>query len=176
MGEQTQIGVKVDKELKDEVDAILRGLGIKPTAAINGLYQYILRHRELPFIINMQVNRISTLSSHLFMDFTLLKTTLEAFYRKVEERKPIKDSELDFLKNVIREFNANFRQVEKVLYQRDDGCHVDWKRVFNGAKRAFYVIEAELKYTNGQGYYLEYGGIIKLSLALKMIIDAESNL
>ncbi|VTR51707.1 addiction module antitoxin, RelB/DinJ family [Serratia fonticola] len=76
MNEQAQIGIKLDKALKEDVDIILRGLGIKPTMAITGLYQYILRHGALPFIIHTQVHTPQTLFGHLFMDYSVLKRTL----------------------------------------------------------------------------------------------------
>ncbi|EIT7186880.1 MAG: hypothetical protein E7K92_02405 [Serratia marcescens] len=175
MSEQIQIGVKVNKDLKNEVDDILRGLGIKPTTAITGLYNYILQHRELPFVINIQVNKPSTLVSNLFMDFTLLKKSLGEFYVKIEAQKHVFENELMLLKNVIREFSTNFRQIEKALYQFSNEYPVDWKKVFNGAKRAFYVLEAYLKFDPFLGYHLEDEGVIKLSMALKMIQDAEKN-
>ncbi|AYO39798.1 type II toxin-antitoxin system RelB/DinJ family antitoxin [Serratia sp. P2ACOL2] len=175
MGEQAQIGVKVDKNLKDEVDEILRSLGIKPTTAINGLYHYILQHRELPFIINTHVNKPSNLLSNLFMDYLLLKNTLCDFYMKIEQAEQITENNLDLLKHVVREFIANFRQIENSLYPLNGENIIDWKKAFNGAKRAFYVLETHVRFETCQGHYLEDSGIIKLSLALKMIAEAETN-
>jgi addiction module RelB/DinJ family antitoxin len=174
MGEQAQIGVKVDKDLKDEVDEILRSLDVKPTAAINGLYHYIVQHRELPFIISTQVNKPSNLHSNLFMDYLLLKRTMQEFYQNREHEEPLTEKNLELLKYVVREFIANFRQIENALYPLNDEKVIDWKKAFNGAKRAFYVLETHVRFETYQGHYLEDSGIIKLSLALKMIIDAEA--
>ncbi|CAI2474629.1 addiction module antitoxin, RelB/DinJ family [Serratia proteamaculans] len=174
MGEQTQIGVKVDKNLKDGVDQILRNLGIKPTTAITGLYHYILQHKELPFISNTQVNKPSTLLSNLFMDYLLLKNTLHDFYRKTERAEQITENGLSLLKYVILEFIANFRQIEKSLFSSNYEDSIDWKKVFNGSKRAFYIIETHLMFEASKGYFLDEIGIIKLSLELKMLTDAET--
>lgn len=176
MGDQAQIGVKVDKNLKDKVDEILRSLGIKPTTAINGLYHYILQHRELPFIINTQVNKPSRLLSNLFMDYLLLKNTLWDFYRTIERAEPLTENSLTLLKHVLLEFIANFRQIESALFPLNSEVRIDWKKVFGGAKRAFYLIETHIKFEDCQGHYFEESGIIKLSLALKMITDAETSL
>lgn len=174
MGEQSQIGVKVDKGLKDKVDEILRSLGVKPTTAINGLYHYILQHRELPFTINTQVNKPSKLLSNLFMDYLLLKNTFWDFYRKIERAEPLTEKSLALLKHVLLEFIANYRQIENALFPLNSENCLDWKKVFSGAKRAFYIIETHIKFEDCQGHYFDESGIIKLSLALKMITDAET--
>ena len=173
MSEQIQIGVKVDKNLKDEVDGILRSLGIKPTAAIAGLYTYISQHKELPFVINIQADKPSALISNLLMDYSLLKRLLSEFYVKIESEKPVTGSELKLLKNAIHEFNTNFRQIEKALFLLNQTQLVDWKKAYNGAKRAFYVLEAYLNVDLHRGYQLKEEEIIKLALALKMIQEAE---
>lgn len=173
MSEPAQIGVKVDKALKDEVDAILRGLGIKPTTAIVGLYYYIVQHRELPFIIHTQVNKPSSLQRHLYMDFTLLKRLMQAFYVTRERGGTLQDGELTLLTNVLREFITNFRQTEKALEPGDNVFHVDWTKAFNGAKRALYVLDAYFQPDNPQGDTLDESRMLKLALALKMLHDAE---
>ncbi|CAI1947266.1 hypothetical protein [Serratia quinivorans] len=173
MSEPTQIGVKVDKALKEEVDDILRGLGIKPTTAIVGLYHYIVQHRELPFIMQTQVNKPSTLQRHLYMDFTLLKRRLQAFYVTRERGGALQDEELTLLTNVLREFITNFRQTEKALAPEAHAFLVDWTKAFNGTKRALYVLEAYLPPENLEGDRLDESGMIKLALALKMLHDAE---
>ena len=173
MSEQIQIGVKVDKNLKDEVDEILRGLGIKPTTAIAGLYTYISQHKELPFVINTQADKPSTLISNLLMDYALLKRLLSELYLKVEADKQVTESEVKLLKNAIHEFNTNFRQIEKALYLLNHTHPIDWKRAYNGAKRAFYVLEAYLSLDLHRGYQMKEEEVIKLALALKMIQEAE---
>ncbi|MEG9795511.1 hypothetical protein V6X42_23850 [Serratia marcescens] len=174
MSEPTQIGVKVDKALKDEVDAILRGLGIKPTTAIVGLYHYIAQHQALPFIIHTQVNKPSTLQRHLYRDFTLLKRLLQAFYVSREHGEPINNGELACLTNELREFITNFRQTEKALDPTENTFLVDWKKAFNGTKRALYVLEAYLPSGHAPGNTQEESEMIKLGLALKMLHDAET--
>ncbi|CAI1955860.1 type II toxin-antitoxin system RelB/DinJ family antitoxin [Serratia quinivorans] len=174
MSEPTQIGVKVDKALKDEVDVILRGLGIKPTTAIVGLYHYIAQHQALPFIIHTQVNKPSTLQHHLYRDFTLLKRLLQAFYASREHGEPNNDRELACLTNVLHEFITNFRHTEKALVPEAHAFLVDWTKAFNGTKRALYVLEAYLSPENPEGDRLDESGMIKLALALKMLHDAET--
>ncbi|MGK9009918.1 hypothetical protein ACRS9C_11445 [Serratia marcescens] len=173
MSEQVQIGVKVEKTLKDGADAILRCMGIKPTTAIAALYHYIVQHRELPFIIKTHVTRSNTLLFNLFMDYTLLTTSLDTFYFKLEKRTPILDNEVASLKHILREFSTNYRQLEKPLGLLSDDFPVDWKRAFNGARRAFYVLEAYLQSDEQRGYYLEDSELLKLSMALKMLREAE---
>lgn len=152
----------------------MRGLGIKPTAAINGLYRYILQHRELPFIINTQVHKPSTLLSNLFMDYSLLKNTLGSFYQKVALGTPVSENERARLTNVMHEFTTNVRQIERMLSAENAVHNIDWKAAFNGTRRAFYVLEACLQRDGSGRYYLEEEGIIKLSLAFKMLCEAHA--
>ncbi|MGU9760862.1 type II toxin-antitoxin system RelB/DinJ family antitoxin (plasmid) [Serratia marcescens] len=174
MGEQTQIGVKLDKALKDEVDTILRGLGVKPTTAINGLYRYILQHRELPFTINTQVYKPSALLNNLSMDYSMMRRALSNVYQNLALGAPVSANEKAQLTNVIHEFTTNVRQFERILSAENAEHNINWKSAFNGARRAFYVLEAYLQHDGNGRYYLEEEGIIKLSLALKMLREAHA--
>ncbi|MEX3099206.1 hypothetical protein AB4M09_25885, partial [Serratia ureilytica] len=82
MTEQIQIGVKVVKSLKDEVDVILRGLDIKSTTAINGLYQYISQHGEHPFVISTSVKTPKDIAGGMFKNLFCLQSKLSLFLDK----------------------------------------------------------------------------------------------
>lgn len=66
MGKPIQIGVKVDSDLKERVDLILKDkLNISATDAISGLYEYINHYEKLPFIIERKVISKSEIREHL---------------------------------------------------------------------------------------------------------------
>lgn len=104
MTEQIQIGVKVEKSLKDEVDVILRGLDIKPTTAINGLYQYISQHGELPFVISTSVKTPKDIAGGLFKSLFSLQSTLSVFLDKVQMKRCVSREEVLIVLDILRDF------------------------------------------------------------------------
>ena len=103
----------------------------------------------------------------------MLRRLLSELYTRVEAEKPITESELTLLKKAIHEFTINFRQTEKALAPQSHTHRVDWKKAYNGAKRAFYVLEAYLSIDNHRDYRLKEEEVLKLALALKMLQEAE---
>ena len=44
----TQMNTRIDAELKRSGDAVLRGLGLTPSAAVRGLWAYLVREQDDP--------------------------------------------------------------------------------------------------------------------------------
>ena len=49
MTQEARISSRIDTQLKQEGDAILAGMGLKPSQAIKMFYHQIVMHRGLPF-------------------------------------------------------------------------------------------------------------------------------
>ncbi|MCT3392672.1 type II toxin-antitoxin system RelB/DinJ family antitoxin, partial [Lentilactobacillus hilgardii] len=47
--EKKRVQVKIDKDLADDTEAVLRELGLNPTTAINMFYKRIVANGALPF-------------------------------------------------------------------------------------------------------------------------------
>lgn len=46
-----QMNVRIDKNLKDEGDAVFAAIGLSPTQVIRNIWQFAVDHREAPAIV-----------------------------------------------------------------------------------------------------------------------------
>ncbi|MDM8300359.1 type II toxin-antitoxin system RelB/DinJ family antitoxin [Collinsella tanakaei] len=53
MGTFTTVSARIDSSTKQQADAILRTLGLSPSAAIAALYAQIVLNKGLPFAVQM---------------------------------------------------------------------------------------------------------------------------
>lgn len=62
MGTFTTVSARIDSDTKQQADAILRTLGLSPSAAIAALYAQIVLNKGLPFAVQMPQNSRNTLT------------------------------------------------------------------------------------------------------------------
>ncbi|CAI0815927.1 addiction module antitoxin, RelB/DinJ family [Serratia marcescens] len=155
MTEQIQIGVKVEKSLKDEVDVILRGLDIKPTTAINGLYQYISQHGELPFVISTSVKTPKDIAGGLFKNLFSLQNTLRVFFDKVQLKQSISRGEVLIILDILHDFVVGFRQNAQYLGISPFGQRVVWKDAVGAVEGIHEILENNVKYSEEGVMYLD---------------------
>lgn len=147
MTEQIQIGVKVEKSLKDEVDVILRGLDIKPTTAINGLYQYISQHGELPFVISTSVKTPKDIAGGLFKNLFSLQSTLSVFLDKVQMKRCVSREDVLIVLDILRDFIVGFRQSAQYLGASPFGRRVVWKDAVCAVESIHEILDNNVKYS-----------------------------
>ncbi|CAI1049854.1 hypothetical protein [Serratia ficaria] len=163
MTEQIQIGVKVEKSLKDEVDVILRGLDIKPTTAINGLYQYILQHRELPFIISTSVKTPKDIAGELFKSIFSLRSTLSVFLDKINLKQGIRRGEALIVRDIIHDFIISFRQGGQYLNASQFEHSVVWHDAVLAAEGAYDILLKNAEYNENDIMQLDEKSVCRLS-------------
>ncbi|MCP1106589.1 hypothetical protein M6G53_14480 [Serratia nevei] len=169
MTEQIQIGVKVDKSLKDEVDVILRGLDIKPTTAINGLYQYISQHGELPFVISTSVKTPKDIAGGVFKSLFSLQSTLRVFFDKVQSKQRISREEILIVLDILRDFIIGFRQSAQYLGVSPFGRRVVWKNAVCAVEGIHEILDNDVRFSEEGIMYLDANSLSSLSELLNTL-------
>ncbi len=62
MGTFTTVSARIDSDTKQQADAILRALGLSPSAAIAALYAQIVLNKGLPFAVQVPQSARNTLA------------------------------------------------------------------------------------------------------------------
>lgn len=57
MGDKSIISIRIDSELKESAENILKQLGISPSAAIKMFYSQIVLQNDLPFKLRIPTNK-----------------------------------------------------------------------------------------------------------------------
>jgi antitoxin component of RelBE/YafQ-DinJ toxin-antitoxin module len=172
MTEQIQIGVKVEKSLKDDVDVILRGLDIKPTTAINGLYQYILQHRELPFVISTSVKTPKDIAGELFKSIFSLRSTLSVFLDKINLKQGVRRGEVLIVRDIVHDFILSFRQGSQYINSSQFEHHVIWGDAVQAAEGAYDILLRNTTFTEDDMMQLDDKHIRLLSDLLLLLYGA----
>jgi len=89
MNHKDRLQISIDKELKDEVNAIIEQIGLTPTAVVNALYVQIKNLGEIPFKFKAQnqTNDLEALQKAFFeQNVTNYVVTPEEFAKMYDEK------------------------------------------------------------------------------------------
>lgn len=136
----TQINVRIEEELKNEVHSIYEDMGITPSQAINSFYQYVRDNGVLPYKITISIESVPDGKKTVFNAMNEVQNMMNSALNNLyighfsEENKRAMQFSLNSFTNA---FESRYNELKAT-----SGGHLDpaWMTAVNLSKALYYQL------------------------------------